>query len=206
MGPWTVKGATTCLKERPPHLNLAEISFAPYNFWMQIHNLVLNRMTTHNVIRIENFIGKFLKQEGKQSLTNIKGYKRIQVQIDTIDILKARCYITRESEQRMWITFKYERLVDFCYRCGKMDHTETTCVKEQTTKNDQGQPMDTNYEPWMRAQIGSPMRNPHRRNTQARPDLKETLIPRYQSPIKSPQNLGKDPEGSTRINSSNTLP
>ncbi|KAJ4845942.1 hypothetical protein Tsubulata_028223 [Turnera subulata] len=27
----------------------------------------------------------------------------------------------------VWIRFKYEKFTDFCYRCGRIDHTVQTC-------------------------------------------------------------------------------
>jgi hypothetical protein len=33
----------------------------------------------------------------------------------------------------MWISLKYERLLDVCFRCGSLGHTEAYCENERAT-------------------------------------------------------------------------
>lgn len=32
-----------------------------------------------------------------------------------------------ENGKKSWVTFKYERLPNICYQCGKMDHSDWDC-------------------------------------------------------------------------------
>lgn len=65
--------------------------------------------------------------------------------VDTSKALKQGCYTTREFGSKLWTTFKYERLSDFCYSCGHLDHSKPACPlrTQQSTKNQFG--------PWLRA-------------------------------------------------------
>ena len=54
-------------------------------------------------------------------------FLRVRVQIDvTKKIVKGKRIIVEGGEQR-WITFKYERLPNFCYHCGLLNHGLKDC-------------------------------------------------------------------------------
>ena len=50
----------------------------------------------------------------------------------------------------VWVEFKYERLLIFCYWCRKVDHDERDCMmwirSKEAIKSDEKQ-----YGPWLRA-------------------------------------------------------
>lgn len=63
--------------------------------------------------------------------------------------LKVGCHITREDDRKLWVAFRYERLTDFCYGCGRVDHTLQACPmpqEEYAKFLDEKQ----NFGPWMR--------------------------------------------------------
>lgn len=84
-------------------------------------------MNDENTTKIGNFIGEFLALD--RSFLHARNMKYIQVQVslDTTQALKSGCTIKRENGDTLWISFKYERLSDFCYGCGRIDHTEKAC-------------------------------------------------------------------------------
>lgn len=72
----------------------------------------------------------------------------------------------------IWANVKYERLFDFCYRCGKLDHTTQSCKdKVQMSKTKSVLPL---YGPWLieiRPKSSHPMRmsgGTERKMTQAK--------------------------------------
>ncbi|KAJ4841100.1 hypothetical protein Tsubulata_037185 [Turnera subulata] len=53
----------------------------------------------------------------------------------------------------VWISFKYEKLADFCYRCGRLDHKLQSC-KEKIRKDEALERKATNsFGAWMRATL-----------------------------------------------------
>uniref|UniRef100_A0A803LAK0 Zinc knuckle CX2CX4HX4C domain-containing protein n=1 Tax=Chenopodium quinoa TaxID=63459 RepID=A0A803LAK0_CHEQI len=49
-----------------------------------------------------------------------------------------------------WVDTKYERLADFCFFCGRLDHTERECQFKEHAKGD-AEKMVYQYGPWLRA-------------------------------------------------------
>lgn len=70
---------------------------------------------------------------------------RVQVEINIEQPLPDGFPLTRYIKSATWISFKYERLSDFCYCCGCLGHIQQSCPNLQT------QIKVTNFGPWMRA-------------------------------------------------------
>lgn len=148
-GPWSVKGATLNLKPWPADIPVSEIDFKECDFWVQIHNLPPNRMNESNVVKLGNHIGRFIKVEENPPRHVVRDYIRILVALDVEKAIKPGCYISREEGNQHWVTYKYERLADFCYKCGKLDHTDRACVLEIQDEEVTKDPV-TEYGTWMR--------------------------------------------------------
>lgn len=134
--PWVVKGCVLNLLRWPPTLSLEEIDFHHCKFWVQIHNLPLNKMNRANAELIGQVMGKFVYVDEDALKTRIHKYLRISVAVDTTLSLKAGCLIRREDGEHSWVHFKYERLPEFCYLCGKIEHVEKACSRPRPETDD----------------------------------------------------------------------
>ncbi len=77
-------------------------------------------------------------------------YMRVRVSIDiTKPLCKGRKISVDDNSER-WISFKYERLPNFCYWCGRVTHGEKDCSIWLANKNTFRQ-SDQQFGPWMRA-------------------------------------------------------
>ncbi|RXI08916.1 hypothetical protein DVH24_023060 [Malus domestica] len=54
----------------------------------------------------------------------------VKVEVDTSNPLTTGCWLLRDNNNESWIEFRYERLQDFCYRCGRIGHPNTECTFE----------------------------------------------------------------------------
>lgn len=52
---------------------------------------------------------------------------RIKVFLDIRKPLLPRYHQQRFDAEPCWVQFKYEKISDFCYNCGKMGHTQAGC-------------------------------------------------------------------------------
>ena len=60
--------------------------------------------------------------------------------------------ITIEGGEGKWVWFKYERLPNFCYRCGLLSHTLKDCP-ELGERNALGGNKELQYGAWLRREI-----------------------------------------------------
>lgn len=76
--------------------------------------------------------------------------------MDILQGLKPGCRIKREDGSSIWVKLRYERLSDFCYSCGRIDHTQTACPCPQPVDPNPSQ-SDEQCGPWMRtSSAGTP--------------------------------------------------
>lgn len=55
-------------------------------------------------------------------------YYRVRVQLDIIKPLLRGSLVNIEGN-KTWLTFKYERLPNFYFKCGIIKHRESVCLK-----------------------------------------------------------------------------
>lgn len=74
-------------------------------------------------MKLGNSIGQFISlDEASPSSLWVKQFLRIKVLIHNKQPLKAGIFIKHEDGCRLWVQFRYERLSDFCFCCGKLGH------------------------------------------------------------------------------------
>ncbi|XP_070668433.1 uncharacterized protein [Malus domestica] len=56
-----------------------------------------------------------------------RGFLRARVLVHSENPLVPGCWLKREENRETWVEFRYERLQDFCYHCGRIDHINTEC-------------------------------------------------------------------------------
>uniref|UniRef100_A0A803KPE0 Zinc knuckle CX2CX4HX4C domain-containing protein n=1 Tax=Chenopodium quinoa TaxID=63459 RepID=A0A803KPE0_CHEQI len=98
---------------------------------------------------VGEFLGGFIKLDDSDPL----GWgecMRIKVLVDINKPFRSGLFLASGQNQSRWIDLKYERLADFCFFCGRLDHTEKECqYKEQAKEGDTK--MAYQYGPWLRA-------------------------------------------------------
>ena len=94
--------------------------------------------------------------EGETEAKNPKNYNFMRVRV-AIDITKPLCRgrkISTTSGKEGWVSFKYERLPNICYGCGRLTHSDRECLA--WTKNEDPYRTEARqFGPWLRAS------NPH---------------------------------------------
>lgn len=103
-GPWSVKGSHVILKEWGPNTPFDNIIFD------EISQKCINE---ENVAALGHFAGRYIKSD---------------LFSNPMKSLKCGFFHDLDNTERIWISFKYERLSKFCYDCGFMNQTDKHCT------------------------------------------------------------------------------
>jgi hypothetical protein len=126
-GPWNIRSSLLLLNSWSPALSIDEVKLNICAFWIQIHGLPLQYMTTLNAIRIGKKLGNILELENDNTDELIcRQFIRIKIEIDTTLPLASGFNLDCGDEQRR-IYFLYERLDDYCSSCGLIGHKSGFC-------------------------------------------------------------------------------
>lgn len=124
-GPWNVDNRLFNVIPWSRDLAIEEVDFSGIKFWIQIHNVPLGVMTDGTARNIARRVGKVLEVEDPIKMP--RNYLRVRVLLDGRKPLYSGFYEPRDGRNRRRISIKYERLREYCYKCGRIGHTLQFC-------------------------------------------------------------------------------
>lgn len=123
------------VKKWPLELALEEVEMETVPFQVQTRGVPLCLVTMDNVKRLTKDAEVFLEMEDP---AKAQGFFRVRVLVNTADPLVNECWHKKELNHKTWVEFGYERLQDFCYRCGRIGHVNNECTFEANTRGAAG--------------------------------------------------------------------
>ncbi|KAG5537914.1 hypothetical protein RHGRI_025115 [Rhododendron griersonianum] len=129
-GPWSIMNNLLVLKPIQDGMGVAEIDFSRCPFWIQIHGLPIEKMTRANAEIIGNRFDKLLAFEtSPDNILLARNFLRIRAEINTTLPIPKGFWLRRKTPENseLWISYKYEKLQDYCYSCGRLGHENKTC-------------------------------------------------------------------------------
>lgn len=150
LGPWNFRGSLVVLKIWGADCVFDDLDFDLVDFWLHASNLPQCNLTVDCAAFIGNFVGKFVSADLGALLRKRQSHSlRIRVQLSLSHPLVTGFFLERAGKPRVWIPFRYERLADFCYRCGVLTHVETRCTTQVSSPFG---PLDPGvaFGPWLR--------------------------------------------------------
>lgn len=115
------------------NINFDKIDFSTSSFWVQAHNLPLDRMIEHNAKKMGGFLVTFLHTSSKDTqFIKLSRFFMLRVSIDTHKPLKIGVFFSQEV-----IIFSYgfnSSLKDyrtFVISVGCLGHSEPQCILEK---------------------------------------------------------------------------
>ncbi|KAH7848241.1 hypothetical protein Vadar_007118 [Vaccinium darrowii] len=148
-GPWSVMSNLLVLLPLSDGMVISELDFNVCPFWVQIHGLPVEKMSRANAVIIGSRMGKLLAVESaSDGLCLERGFLRVKVEMDVSQPLPKGFWLRgrTDSSRDRWITFKYEKLPDYCYACGRLGHDNRGCrfvTKEEGERSGYGPKLKT---------------------------------------------------------------
>jgi len=129
-GPWNVRGSLLLLKPWSPDLALDEVNLNLCSFWVQVHGLPGQNMAAVNAVIIAQRLGKVLAVDHHDAKGLIcQPFLRFRVELDATQPLIPGFHLPRSGRDPLWISFRYERLGDYCTLCGLIGHKRNQCIQ-----------------------------------------------------------------------------
>ncbi|XP_065628224.1 uncharacterized protein At4g02000-like [Quercus suber] len=124
MSPWSFEKQLILMQDFEGELVPKEIVLKWTPLWVQIYNLPLKSMTRETGMEIGAKIGMVLDIDVPENGVQWGKFLRVRIRFDATKKLVRGKRVSIEGGESRWVFFKYERLPNFCYRCGKLDHGE----------------------------------------------------------------------------------
>jgi hypothetical protein len=113
--PWSYDKHLVSFQRVEADTSISEMDCQWVSFWVQIHNLPVRRMNHETASALGGTLGVVEKVVESEEERGHEGCMRVRVKVDISKPLcrgrKARLLAGKET----WISFKYERLPNFCY-------------------------------------------------------------------------------------------
>lgn len=129
-GPWLVMNSLLVLQPLQDGLAVNDLDFSLCPFWVQIHGLPCEKMTRSTAVLIGQPFGNLLGVEGaSEGLLLNRSFLRVRVEVNLKQPLSRGFWLRRSNNtgRDFWISYKYERLPDYCYACGRIGHENREC-------------------------------------------------------------------------------
>ncbi|KAF5445647.1 hypothetical protein F2P56_034685 [Juglans regia] len=107
-------------------IHALQFRFEP--FWVHLHNLPLATMTEDFGQQFAGSIGHVIRMEAEADGRAWRRCLRVRVAVDLHKPLLRGKWL-KLGEKQHWISFKYERLQSFCFKCGVLSHKGRNCAR-----------------------------------------------------------------------------
>ncbi|XP_057444409.1 uncharacterized protein LOC130736614 [Lotus japonicus] len=153
--PWTFDGLVIALQKVSGDEQPSEIRPHTSPFWVRIYDLPLKYRTEEAVTQIGKSLGEVM--EFDKSAECVAGkYMRVRVILDLTKPLRRGTQIGKAMNRTGKVFFKYERLPDICFACGRLGHSIKTCPDKDDDEEEENGIQNLPYGAWLRA---SPRKN-----------------------------------------------
>ncbi|KAK9189971.1 hypothetical protein WN943_018571 [Citrus x changshan-huyou] len=125
--------------------NITKQAFTHVSFWVQILNIPIMAMNIEANSKLGIIIVSVEEVETNEDGECIGEITRVQIRVDDTKPLKKIIFLESEGEEKVPMRVIYERLPNFCFYFGIIDHQFRECVKYKTHKQE-----NFAFGPWMK--------------------------------------------------------
>ena len=124
--PWSFDKHLVVVMRYEKDVPLKSLSFNMVMLWVQVHDIPIRYMTTEVAEKLCDIIGEVVKSIGAETKER-SCFMRVRVKVDIAEPSYRRRLITLENGEKTWVVFKYKRLPNFCFWCGRLSYGDRDC-------------------------------------------------------------------------------
>jgi len=128
--PWLFDKSVLVLKEVVESIPLVQMDFSTPPFWIQVHDMPLICLNWEVGYKIGETIGEVEDVDVTGEGIGWGRCLRIRVLINLSKPLE-RGRALNLNGKSVWISFRYEKLPHFCFRCGRIFHDQLLCSERK---------------------------------------------------------------------------
>ncbi|KAH7843900.1 hypothetical protein Vadar_022074 [Vaccinium darrowii] len=151
-GPWSFDNQLVVMKKWEPGMRADNVQFHHADFWIQLWGLPFEYISGEIATIVGRRIGEVVDVDEKSIKEDRGKFVRVRVRICIDKPLKRGGNLVDGEGNKVWISYKYERLPIFCYYCGMLGHEERYCQSKWEKGN--GEVGADLYGPWLQASVG----------------------------------------------------
>ncbi|XP_050212839.1 uncharacterized protein LOC126664483 isoform X2 [Mercurialis annua] len=127
-GPWNYLDCLIVLESPEGIWDHTSMAFDKTDFWIQIHNLPIICLNREAGLNLGSQIGEVIEVDPGASGDCLGKYMRVRVTVDITKPLKRGLKVKVNSEGAIVMALlRYERLPEFCFKCGIIGHPLLEC-------------------------------------------------------------------------------
>ena len=150
--PWTYDKYIILFKRVEEDAAVETIMFSSVPIWVQMHGLPIRRLSREVAMDMGSLIGQVIPYTSEEEERSGENKPRIKVRLDITQPLCRGRRVKMGKDRSGWVSFKYERLPNFCYQCGLLTHGDKDCL-ETSKRPYTGSPDQAQFGPWLRADL-----------------------------------------------------
>ena len=147
--PWSFDKHLVLIKRYDYSIPIQDVVFEQVSLWVQVHDIPTKYLSREVAKKLCEPVGVVNKEA---SLVEVDrgNIMRVRVKVDvTLPLCRGRVFKLGNGSKG-WVSFKYERLPNICYWCGRLNHVDRDCdwwiqSSGTLTKDDQ------EFGSWLRA-------------------------------------------------------
>ena len=170
-GPWTFDNQLLLLQRWKKGMTVGNIHMESTSFWVQIWDAPFDMILSQVVREVGSWLGTVEEVERRNRKDDINMFMRVCMALPIAKPLGRGGFIFGSDGDKMWVSFKYERLPMFSHFCGILGHDLKHCATHFAAEK-QGRRVEYQYGYFLKA-TGSRPRASTSKNTNPMPNTEE---------------------------------